>query len=61
MCSRVLLFCLLPSKDVQSLSLCIMLAEVLTTKVFKAAVELLSNPHYINQMLLGSGAWRTDE
>nr|XP_054364510.1 sorting nexin-25 [Mirounga angustirostris] len=32
MCSRVLVFCLLPSKDVQSLSLRIMLAEILTTK-----------------------------
>lgn len=31
-CSRVLVFCLLPSKDVQSLSLRIMLAEILTTK-----------------------------
>lgn len=32
MCSRVLVFCLLPSKDSQSLSLRIMLAEILTTK-----------------------------
>lgn len=31
-CSRVLVFCLLPSKDIQSLSLRIMLAEILTTK-----------------------------
>ncbi|XP_058579391.1 sorting nexin-25 isoform X5 [Neofelis nebulosa] len=52
MCSRVLVFCLLPSKDVQSLSLRIMLAEILTTKVLKPVVELLSNPDYINQMLL---------
>ncbi|KAM7111278.1 sorting nexin-25 isoform 3-T3 [Molossus nigricans] len=51
-CSRVLVFCLLPSKDVQSLSLRIMLAEILTTKVLKPAVALLSNPDYINQMLL---------
>nr|XP_015104548.1 sorting nexin-25 isoform X2 [Vicugna pacos] len=51
-CSRVLVFCLLPSKDVQSLSLRIMLAEILTTKVLKPVVELLSNPDYINQMLL---------
>ncbi|XP_023076755.2 sorting nexin-25 isoform X1 [Piliocolobus tephrosceles] len=51
-CSRVLVFCLLPSKDVQSLSLRIMLAEILTTKVLKPGVELLSNPDYINQMLL---------
>nr|XP_044989456.1 sorting nexin-25 isoform X3 [Jaculus jaculus] len=51
-CSRVLVFCLLPSKDVQSLSLRIMLAEILTTKVLKPVVELLSNPDYINRMLL---------
>uniref|UniRef100_A0A8C3VT08 Sorting nexin 25 n=1 Tax=Catagonus wagneri TaxID=51154 RepID=A0A8C3VT08_9CETA len=51
-CSRVLVFCLLPSKDVQSLSLRIMLAEILTTKVLKPVVELLSNPDYINQILL---------
>ncbi|XP_077925932.1 sorting nexin-25 isoform X2 [Halichoerus grypus] len=51
-CSRVLVFCLLPSKDVQSLSLRIMLAEILTTKVLKPVVDLLSNPDYINQMLL---------
>ncbi|XP_073758407.1 sorting nexin-25 isoform X5 [Callorhinus ursinus] len=52
MCSRVLVFCFLPSKDVQSLSLRIMLAEILTTKVLKPVVDLLSNPDYINQMLL---------
>ncbi|XP_068826642.1 sorting nexin-25 isoform X1 [Capricornis sumatraensis] len=52
MCSRVLVLCLLPSKNVQSLSLRIMLAEILTTKVLKPVVELLSNPDYINQMLL---------
>ncbi|XP_036852501.2 sorting nexin-25 isoform X1 [Manis javanica] len=51
-CARVLVFCLLPSKDVQSLSLRIMLAEILTTKVLKPVVDLLSNPDYINQMLL---------
>ncbi|XP_054576105.1 sorting nexin-25 isoform X2 [Eptesicus fuscus] len=51
-CSRVLVFCLLPSKDVQSLSLRIMLAEILTTKVLKPVVAFLSNPDYINQMLL---------
>ncbi|XP_036155776.1 sorting nexin-25 isoform X2 [Myotis myotis] len=51
-CSRVLVFCLLPSKDVQSLSLRIMLAEILTTKVLKPMVAFLSNPDYINQMLL---------
>nr|KAF6428487.1 sorting nexin 25 [Rousettus aegyptiacus] len=51
-CARVLVFCLLPSKDIQSLSLHIMLAEILTTKVLKPLVTLLSNPDYINQMLL---------
>ncbi|KAM8786308.1 sorting nexin-25 [Rhynchonycteris naso] len=51
-CSRVLVLCLLPSKDVQSLSLRIMLAEILTMKVLKPVVALLSNPDYINQMLL---------
>ncbi|XP_008589945.1 PREDICTED: sorting nexin-25-like, partial [Galeopterus variegatus] len=58
MCSRVLVFCLLPSKDVQSLSLRIMLAEILTTKVLKPVVELLSNPDYINQMLLAQLEYR---
>ncbi|XP_054340141.1 sorting nexin-25 isoform X4 [Pongo pygmaeus] len=57
-CSRVLVFCLLPSKDVQSVSLRIMLAEILTTKVLKPVVELLSNPDYINQMLLAQLAYR---
>ncbi|XP_058145856.1 sorting nexin-25 isoform X2 [Dasypus novemcinctus] len=51
-CSRVLVFCLLPSKDVQSLSLRIMLAEILTTKALKPAVALLSDPDFLNQMLL---------
>ncbi|MEJ1285088.1 sorting nexin 25 [Cricetulus griseus] len=57
-CSRVLVFCLLPSKDIQSLSLRIMLAEILTTKVLKPVVELLSNPDYINQMLLAQLEYR---
>ncbi|XP_040822398.1 sorting nexin-25 isoform X2 [Ochotona curzoniae] len=58
MCSRVLVLCLLPSKDIQSLSLRIMLAEILTTKVLKPVVELLSNPDYINQMLLAQLEYR---
>ncbi|XP_069872487.1 sorting nexin-25 isoform X1 [Dipodomys merriami] len=58
MCSRVLVFCLLPSKDTQSLSLRIMLAEILTTKVLKPVIELLSNPNYINQMLLAQLEYR---
>ncbi|XP_051025681.1 sorting nexin-25 [Acomys russatus] len=57
-CSRVLVFCLLPSKDIQSLSLRIMLAEILTMKVLKPVVELLSNPDYINQMLLAQLEYR---
>ncbi|KAM6149880.1 sorting nexin-25 isoform 3-T3 [Erethizon dorsatum] len=58
MCSQVLVFCLLPSKDVQSLSLRIMLAEILTTKVLKTVVEFLSNPDYINEMLLSQLEYR---
>ncbi|KAM4837327.1 sorting nexin-25 isoform 1-T1 [Thomomys bottae] len=58
MCSRVLVFCLLPSKDTQSLSLRIMLAEILTAKVLKPVIELLSNPNYINQMLLAQLEYR---
>uniref|UniRef100_A0A2K6G7H6 Sorting nexin 25 n=1 Tax=Propithecus coquereli TaxID=379532 RepID=A0A2K6G7H6_PROCO len=58
MCSRVLVLCLLPSKDVRSLSLRIMLAEILTTKVLKPVVEFLSNPDYINQMLLAQLEYR---
>ncbi|XP_031799585.1 sorting nexin-25 isoform X3 [Sarcophilus harrisii] len=57
-CSRVLVFCLLPSKDVQSLSLRIVLAEILTTKVLQPVVELLSDPDYINQMLLAQLEYR---
>ncbi|XP_077000361.1 sorting nexin-25 isoform X2 [Tamandua tetradactyla] len=57
-CSRVLVFCLLPFKDVHSLSLRLILAEILTTKVLKPAVELLSDPDYINQMLLAQLEYR---
>ncbi|XP_073910955.1 sorting nexin-25 isoform X1 [Castor canadensis] len=57
-CSQVLVFCLLPSKDVQSVSLRTMLAEILTRKVLKPVVELLSNPDYINQMLLAQLEYR---
>ncbi|XP_013368419.1 PREDICTED: sorting nexin-25 isoform X3 [Chinchilla lanigera] len=56
--SQVLVFCLLPSKDIQSLSLRIMLAEILTTKVLKTVVDFLSNPDYINQMLLSQLEYR---
>ncbi|XP_058049012.1 sorting nexin-25 isoform X2 [Ahaetulla prasina] len=51
-CSQTLVYCLLPSKDAQSLSLRIVLAEVLAAKVLKPMVELLSDPNYINHMLL---------
>uniref|UniRef100_A0A8D0H6R4 Sorting nexin 25 n=1 Tax=Sphenodon punctatus TaxID=8508 RepID=A0A8D0H6R4_SPHPU len=51
-CSQILVCCLLPTKDAQSLSLRIVLAEILATKVLKPVVELLSDPDYINQMLL---------
>ncbi|XP_062905460.1 sorting nexin-25 isoform X1 [Mobula hypostoma] len=51
-CSRVLVLCLLTSKDVSSRSLQIVLAEILAMKVLKPMVELLSDPDYINRMLL---------
>ncbi|KAJ6668602.1 hypothetical protein lerEdw1_012084 [Lerista edwardsae] len=51
-CSQILVYCLLPSKDVQSVSLRIVLSEILASKVLKPMVELLSDPDYINQMLL---------
>ncbi|KAM9381971.1 sorting nexin-25 isoform 2-T2 [Phaethornis superciliosus] len=57
-CSQILVYCLLPSKDVQSVSLRIVLAEILATKVLKPAVELLSDPDYINQMLLSQLEYR---
>ncbi|XP_078418345.1 sorting nexin-25 [Cetorhinus maximus] len=51
-CSRVLVLCLLNTKDVASHSLKIVLAEILAMKVLKPMVELLSDPDYINRMLL---------
>ncbi|XP_054845769.1 sorting nexin-25 [Eublepharis macularius] len=57
-CSQILVYCLLPSKDAQSLSLRIVLAEILASKVLKPVVELLSNPDYINQMLLAQMEYR---
>uniref|UniRef100_A0A8D0C0D6 Sorting nexin 25 n=1 Tax=Salvator merianae TaxID=96440 RepID=A0A8D0C0D6_SALMN len=51
-CSQILVYCFLPSKDARSLSLRIVLAEILASKVLKPMVELLSDPNYINQMLL---------
>nr|XP_033799397.1 sorting nexin-25 isoform X3 [Geotrypetes seraphini] len=55
---RVLLLCLLPTKDAQSHTLRIFLAEVLTTKVLKPLMELLSDPDYINRMLLAQLEYR---
>lgn len=57
-CSHVLVLCLLPSRDAQSRSLRIVLAEILATKVLKPVVELLSDPDYINQMLLAQLEYR---
>ncbi|XP_074010629.1 sorting nexin-25 isoform X2 [Numenius arquata] len=57
-CSQILVCCLLPSKDVQSVSLRIVLAEILATKVLKPVVELLSDPDYINRMLLSQLEYR---
>ncbi|XP_050804328.1 sorting nexin-25 isoform X2 [Gopherus flavomarginatus] len=57
-CSQILVYCLLPSKDSQSLSLRIVLADILATKVLKPMVELLSDPDYINQMLLSQMEYR---
>ncbi|XP_023670504.1 sorting nexin-25 [Paramormyrops kingsleyae] len=51
-CSRVLLLFLLPARDVRSFSLRLVLVEVLATKVLKPLVEVLSDPDYINRMLL---------
>ncbi|XP_041114704.1 sorting nexin-25-like isoform X2 [Polyodon spathula] len=51
-CSRLLMLYLLPTKDVRSRSLRVVLAEVFATKVLKLLVEVLSDPDYINQMLL---------
>ncbi|XP_044311169.1 sorting nexin-25 isoform X1 [Varanus komodoensis] len=57
-CSQILVYCLLPSKDARSLSLRIVLAEILASKVLKPMVELLSDPNYINQMLLAQMEYR---
>ncbi|XP_073197943.1 sorting nexin-25 isoform X4 [Lepidochelys kempii] len=57
-CSQILVYCLLPSKDAQSLSLRIVLADILATKVLKPVVELLSDPDYVNQMLLSQMEYR---
>lgn len=51
-CARLLLLCLLPARDARSYSLRVVLAEVITSKVLKPLVEVLSDPDYINRMLL---------
>ncbi|KAL4640544.1 sorting nexin-25-like [Arapaima gigas] len=51
-CARLLLLCLLPVRHARAHGLRAVLAEVLATKVLKPLVELLSDPDYINRMLL---------
>ncbi|XP_027138588.1 sorting nexin-25 isoform X3 [Larimichthys crocea] len=50
--ARILLLCLLPQKDARSHPLRCCLTEVITTKVLKPLVEVLSDPDSINRMLL---------
>uniref|UniRef100_A0A8C6K6X0 Sorting nexin 25 n=1 Tax=Nothobranchius furzeri TaxID=105023 RepID=A0A8C6K6X0_NOTFU len=50
--ARILLLCLLPQKDTKSHTLRCCLTEVISTKVLKPLVELLSDPDSINRMLL---------
>uniref|UniRef100_A0A8C5LN38 Sorting nexin 25 n=1 Tax=Leptobrachium leishanense TaxID=445787 RepID=A0A8C5LN38_9ANUR len=57
-CAQVLVHCLLPTKDVKSHSLRIVLTDIIATKVLKPLVELLSDPDYINQMLLSQLEYR---
>ncbi|CAH2300374.1 sorting nexin-25 isoform X1 [Pelobates cultripes] len=56
--AQVLVLCLLPTRDTQSPSLRIVLTEILASKVLKPLVELLSDPDYINQMLLSQLEYR---
>ncbi|XP_054453165.1 sorting nexin-25 [Anoplopoma fimbria] len=50
--ARILLLCLLPQKDAKSHTLRCCLTEVITTKVLKPLVDVLSDPDSINRMLL---------
>ncbi|XP_024139150.1 sorting nexin-25 [Oryzias melastigma] len=50
--ARILLLCLLPQKDAKSHTLRCCLTEVITSKVLKPLVEVLSDPDSINRMLL---------
>ncbi|XP_031413956.1 sorting nexin-25 [Clupea harengus] len=51
-CARLLLLCLLPARDARSHSLRTVLVEIVANKVLKPMVEVLSDPDYINRMLL---------
>ncbi|KAF7657311.1 hypothetical protein LDENG_00028890 [Lucifuga dentata] len=50
--ARILLLCLLPQKDAKSHTLRCCLTEVITTKVLKPLVDMLSDPDSINRILL---------
>ncbi|XP_058505759.1 sorting nexin-25 [Solea solea] len=50
--ARIMLLCLLPQKDAKSHTLRCCLTEVITTKVLKPLVDILSDPDSINRMLL---------
>lgn len=50
--ARILMLCLLPQKDAKSHTLRCCLTEVITNKVLKPLVEVLSDPDSINRMLL---------
>ncbi|CAL8264329.1 unnamed protein product [Lota lota] len=50
--ARILLLCLLPRRDAKSHTLRCCLTEVITTKVLRPLVEVLSDPDTINRMLL---------
>uniref|UniRef100_A0A8C1K5D2 Sorting nexin 25 n=1 Tax=Cyprinus carpio TaxID=7962 RepID=A0A8C1K5D2_CYPCA len=51
-CARLLTLRLLPARDARSRSLRLLLVEVVATKVLKPLVDVLSDPDYINRMLL---------
>ncbi|XP_026872922.2 sorting nexin-25 isoform X2 [Electrophorus electricus] len=51
-CSRLLVLHLLPARDACSRSLRLVLVEVVAARVLKPLVDALSDPDYINQMLL---------
>ncbi|XP_076877436.1 sorting nexin-25 [Brachyhypopomus gauderio] len=51
-CTRLLVLRLLPTRDARSRTLRLVLVEVLAARVLKPLVEVLSDPDYVNQMLL---------